>query len=62
MALLTINVSHTIQLSPKLDSQVDKLLELLETVDTSGLEQATRDLDASNEATRQATERNQPSQ
>ena len=61
MAILTVNVVHTIQLSPKLDTQVDKLLELLEPIDTSGLEQATRDLDASNEATRLATERNQPS-
>jgi hypothetical protein len=61
MAILTVNVVHTIQLSPKLDTQVDKLLELLEPIDTSGLEQATRDLDVSNEATRQATERNQPS-
>ena len=61
MGILTVAFTHTIQLSPKLDAQVDKFLELLEPIDTSKLERATQTLDASNEALRQAQERNQPS-
>jgi hypothetical protein len=61
MALVTIRVVHTIQLSPELSAQINRLIEVLgEGVDVSVLQTKVDELEGKTAELRTAVDRNTP--